>query len=76
VPSQPRSATWLEAEVLEDLEGFINSEIEREQAKIEELRVLVTESQNLRLAKEEELEGLYEELEAIRKSSAGGVQNG
>ena len=76
VPSQPRSATWLEAEVLEDLEGFINSEIDREQAKIEELRVLVTESQTLRLAKEEELEGLYEELEAIRKSSAGGVQNG
>jgi hypothetical protein len=76
VPSQPRSATWLEAEVLEDLEGFINSEIEREHAKIEELRVLVTESQTLRLAKEEELEGLYEELEAIRKTSAGGVQNG
>ena len=74
-PSQPRSATWLQADVIEDLDGFLKAEIEKEQASIEEFRSTVTESEILRQTKEEELENLYAELEALRKSNSGGIHN-
>jgi hypothetical protein len=74
-PSQPRAATWLQSDAIEDLDSFLKAEIEKDQASIEALRTNVTESEVLRQTKEEELESLYSELEAIRKSYSGGIKN-
>lgn len=74
-PTQPRSANWLETETIRELDNFLESEIENETGKVEELRQLVNESVSLRLIKEEELAVLYAELELSSKLSQGGVQN-
>ena len=74
-PTQTRSANWLETETVRELDSFLESEIENETDKVEELRELVNESVSLRLMKEEELEVLYAELELSSKLSQGGVQN-
>ena len=75
-PSQPRSATWLDTDTIQELENFLKSEIEEEVSVVEELRASITKSISLRQTKEVELERLYEELALLKKSRTGGIKNG
>jgi uncharacterized coiled-coil protein SlyX len=71
VPSQPRSATWLQDEVIDDLGQFLASEITKKNAQIEELRQKTTEADQEKAKKEEELTALIERLEAMSSSEIG-----
>lgn len=71
IPSQPRSATWLDDEVIDDLGDFLNSEIKRESAVIEEFRMKITASNQLKAKKEEELALLISQVENLRLSKVG-----
>jgi hypothetical protein len=71
IPSQPRSATWLEDDVINDLGEFLTAEISRETAAIEELRMKTTASHESKLKKEEELALLISQVENLRLSKAG-----
>lgn len=71
VPSQPRSATWLQDEVIDDLGQFLTSEVTKKNTQIEELRQKTTEADQEKAKKEEELTALIERLEAISSSEIG-----
>lgn len=71
IPSQPRSATWLEDDVVDDLGEFLTNEITRENSVIEGFRVRITELHQSRLKKEEELSLLITRVEALRMGKAG-----
>ncbi len=71
VPSQPRSATWLQDEVIDDLGQFLTSEVTKKNTQIEELRQKTTEADQEKAKKEEELTALIERLEAMSSSEIG-----
>ena len=71
VPSQPRSATWLQDEVIDDLGQFLTSEVTKKNAQIEELRQKTTEADQEKAKKEEELTALIQRLEAMSSSEIG-----
>jgi hypothetical protein len=71
IPSQPRSTTWLQDEIVDDLAQFLGSEISRGNAAIEELRVKTTQADQEKSVKEEELNDLIAELESIRTTKMG-----
>jgi uncharacterized coiled-coil protein SlyX len=71
VPSQPRSATWLQDEVIDDLGQFLTSEVAKKNTQIEELRQKTTEADQEKAKKEEELAALIERLEALSSSESG-----
>jgi hypothetical protein len=71
VPSQPRSATWLQDEVIDDLGQFLTSEVAKKNTQIEELRQKTTEADQEKAKKEEELAALIERLEALASSESG-----
>ena len=71
VPSQPRSATWLQDEVIDDLGQFLTSEVTKKNTQIEELRQKTTEADQEKVKKEEELTALIERLEVMSSSEIG-----
>jgi uncharacterized coiled-coil protein SlyX len=71
VPSQPRSATWLQDEVIDDLGQFLSSEVAKKNIQIEELRQKTTEADQEKAKKEEELTALIERLETMSSSEIG-----
>jgi hypothetical protein len=71
VPSQPRSATWLQDEVIDDLGQFLTSEVTKKNTQIEELRQKTTEADQEKAKKEEELTALIERLEVMSSSEIG-----
>jgi uncharacterized coiled-coil protein SlyX len=71
LPSQPRSATWLQDEVIDDLAQFLSGEVARKNTQIEELRQKTTQSDEEKAKKEEELKALIERLEALSSSQMG-----
>lgn len=71
IPSQPRSATWLQNEVIDDLGEFLAGEIARSNSAIEELRMKTTLADQEKSKKEEELEQLISQLEALRSAKSG-----
>ena len=71
LPSQPRSATWLQDEVIEDLEQFLGDEVTRKSAQIEELRLKTTQADQEKAKKEEELAALIDRLEELSSSEIG-----
>ena len=71
IPSQPRSTTWLQDEIVDDLAQFLGSEISRGNSAIEELRVKTTQADQEKSVKEEELNELIAELESIRTTKMG-----
>lgn len=71
IPSQPRSATWLQDDVIDDLGEFLTNEVTRENSVIEDLRARTMELHQSRLKKEEELALLITQVEDLRMSKAG-----
>jgi hypothetical protein len=71
IPSQPRSATWLEDDVIDELGEFLNAEISREMTVIEEFRVRTTAAQQTKATKEEELARLIAQVQNHRMSKEG-----
>jgi hypothetical protein len=71
ISSQPRSATWLEDEVINDLGEFLTGEVTRESLLIEEFRMRTTTSNQAKLKKEEELALLIAQVEELRMSKVG-----
>jgi hypothetical protein len=65
LPSQPRSATWLQDEVIDELDQFLIGEVTRKNTQIEELRLKTTEADQEKAKKEEELATLIARLEAL-----------
>jgi hypothetical protein len=71
IPSQPRSATWLQDDVVDDLSQFLTGEIARSNAAIEELRVKTTQADQEKEKKEVELALLVTQLEALQSEKIG-----
>jgi hypothetical protein len=71
LPSQPRSATWLQDEVIDDLTQFISGEIAKKSTQIDELRVKITQADEEKVKKEEELTVLIGRLESLSASEVG-----
>ena len=69
--SQPRRATWMQDEVIDDLAHFLLGEVNRKRSQIEELRQKTTESDELRANKEEELKVLIDQLESLSSFEIG-----
>lgn len=68
VASQPRSATWLDDDVIDDLGNFLRSEITRAGAVIEEFRLKTTVANQSKLKKELELALLISQVENLQFS--------
>jgi len=71
LPSQPRSATWLQDEVIDDLDQFLSGEVARKNTQIEELRQKTTQADQEKAKKEEELAILINRLEELSSSEIG-----
>lgn len=71
LPSQPRSATWLQDEVIDDLGQFLSGEVARKSAQIEELRQKTTQTDEEKAKREEELTALIKRLETLTSPEIG-----
>jgi hypothetical protein len=71
VPSQPRSTTWLQDEVVDDLGQFLANEVNKKTSQIEELRLKTSQADNEKSKKEDELAELILQLESLIESESG-----
>jgi hypothetical protein len=71
LPSQPRSATWQENDIIDELGSFLTAEVAKKNTAIEELRLKTTKADSDKAQKEEELAVLIQKVEALREQEAG-----